>query len=99
MAGLGMPSGIPDVSVSSSARADATFSGKVRTGDVPFDLTTGGGMRGGFVNNVAFPGSTVIGSDSGGSGGTGGSGGLKPMIYTLIVGVVIFAGFILYRNR
>jgi hypothetical protein len=85
---MGMPSGMPDIKSSSSAEANATFSGTVRTGNVPFDLTTGGGMRGGFVNNAAFPGATVVGAGNGGdSAGMAVTNKLKPFIYAVAAGL------------
>jgi hypothetical protein len=59
---FGIPSGTPSISTSATSDARTSANGnKQATGDVPYDLTYGAGSRG-FVNNVAFPGSQVLGS-------------------------------------
>lgn len=64
---LGLPGGAPNISPSTSSNAQSSANGnRVATGDVPYDLTTGTGSRG-FQNNVAFPGSKVIGENSAGN--------------------------------
>ena len=81
-AGMGMPSGMPSVADSSSVKADQRVSTTV-----PFDLATGAGNRG-FENNIAFPGSSVIGStNTGGASAQSGQPTASKAILWIVAGV------------
>jgi hypothetical protein len=94
-AGMGMPGGAPSVSDTSSVAQTA----KINT-TVPFDLATGAGNRG-FENNVAFPGSTVIGSTNSG-GATAASGApvaSKAILWILGGTAAVLLVFLLIKRK